>query len=243
VTVPIEWRELLKRQREIVLSKIRQTDMWLSFGLAFVGGYGDAASFVLAKTFTGHVTGNLVLGAIALAARDWRATLGHFSAIVTFLIGILLSTLIVRPLKKWLSWPLLPTILGIEVILIVAASLALASDVAHGFEIFVIFVSLALGLQNGAFRHVGGISVHTTYLTGMITTLVSTEAEKYSSEVVPPPVRVPDPKIGLLCGVWIAFMVGAGMGAEMVLHFKALGMLGAALLLITLIVHKHHREC
>ena len=31
---------------------------WLSCGLAFVGGYGDAASFILAKTFTGHVTGN-----------------------------------------------------------------------------------------------------------------------------------------------------------------------------------------
>ena len=56
-------------------SNIRQTDIWLSLGLAFVGGYGDAASFVLAKTFTGHVTGNLVLGAIAVAAQDWRATL------------------------------------------------------------------------------------------------------------------------------------------------------------------------
>jgi uncharacterized membrane protein YoaK (UPF0700 family) len=53
-----------------VPSYIRQTDTWLSFGLAFVGGYGDAAGFVLAKTFTGHVTGNLVLGAIAIAARS-----------------------------------------------------------------------------------------------------------------------------------------------------------------------------
>jgi len=51
-----------------VPSSIRQTDAWFSFGLSFVGGYGDAASLVLAKTFTGHVTGNLVLGAIAVAA-------------------------------------------------------------------------------------------------------------------------------------------------------------------------------
>jgi uncharacterized membrane protein YoaK (UPF0700 family) len=53
-----------------VTSNIRQTDTWLSLGLAFVGGYGDAAGFVIAKTFTGHVTGNLVLGAIAVAAHD-----------------------------------------------------------------------------------------------------------------------------------------------------------------------------
>ena len=216
-------------------SNIRQTDTWLSFGLAFVGGYSDAASFVLAKTFTGHVTGNLVLGAIAVAAHDWRAMLGHLSAIVTFFLGVFLSALIVCPLKSWASWPLLPIVMGIEVLLIVAASLVLASGVTHGIEIFVIFVSLALGLQNGAFRQAGGISVHTTYLTGMITSLISTEAEKYTSEAAPAPGKARDPQIALLCGIWIAFVVGAGTGAAMVLRFRALGMLGAALLLIALI--------
>jgi uncharacterized membrane protein YoaK (UPF0700 family) len=217
-----------------VLSNISQTGAWLSLGLAFIGGYGDAASFVLAKTFTGHVTGNLVLAAIAVAALDWRAVLGYLSAIVSFLMGIFVSALIVRPRKAWSSWPLLPTIMGMEVILIVITSLALASGVAHGIEIFVIFVSLALGLQNGAFRRVGGISVHTTYLTGMITSLIFAEADQYATKVVPPIVRAPDPKIDLLCGIWIAFVVGAGTGATMVLHFGAIGMLGAALLLIPL---------
>jgi uncharacterized membrane protein YoaK (UPF0700 family) len=218
-----------------VATNIRATDAWLTFGLAFVGGYSDAASFVLAKTFTGHVTGNLVLGAIAVAAHDWRAMLGHLSAIVIFFLGVFLSALIVRPLKSWASWPLLPIVMGIEVLLIVAASLVLASGVTHGIEIFVIFVSLALGLQNGAFRQAGGISVHTTYLTGMITSLISTEAEKYTSEAAPAPGKARDPQIALLCGIWIAFVVGAGTGAAMVLRFRALGMLGAALLLIALI--------
>jgi uncharacterized membrane protein YoaK (UPF0700 family) len=49
-----------------VLSNISQDDTLLSCGLAFVGGYADAASCILAKSFTGHVTGNLVLGAIAV---------------------------------------------------------------------------------------------------------------------------------------------------------------------------------
>ena len=217
-----------------MLSNIGQTNALLSLGLAFVGGYGDAASFVLTKTFTGHVTGNLVLAAIAVAALDWRALLGRVSAIVIFLIGIFVSVLLVRPLKVRPLWPSLRTIMGMEVILIVLASLALASGMAHGIEIFVIFVSLALGLQNGAFRHAGGISVHTTYLTGMITSLISTEGEKYASGVLPGSSRAPDPKIELLCGIWIAFVVGAGTGAAMVLHFGAFGMLGAGLLLILL---------
>jgi uncharacterized membrane protein YoaK (UPF0700 family) len=220
-----------------VLSNFSQTDMWLSLGLAFVGGYGDAAGFVLAKTFTGHVTGNLVLAAIAVAAHDWRAMLGPLLAVVTFLIGIFVSVLIVRPLKAWSSRPLLPAIMAIEIILILAASLALTSGV-HGVEIFVIFVSLALGLQNGAFRRAGGISVHTTYLTGMITSLISTEAEQYAPQGVPPPVSAHDPKISLLCGIWIAFVLGAGTGAAMVLHFGALGMLGAAVPLILLVLRE-----
>jgi uncharacterized membrane protein YoaK (UPF0700 family) len=220
-----------------VPSNIRQIDVWLALGLAFVGGYGDAASFVLAKTFTGHVTGNLVLGAIAVAAHDWRATLGRLSAIVTFLVGVVLSLVIARFLKAWPSLTLLPIVMGIEVILIVAASLALASSAAPQVEMFVILVSLALGLQNGAFRRVGGISVHTTYLTGMITSLISTEAEKYTSELAQLPAGASDPKIGLLCRIWIAFVLGAGTGAAMVFHFKGFGILGAAALLITLILH------
>jgi uncharacterized membrane protein YoaK (UPF0700 family) len=212
-------------------------DAWLSFGLAFIGGYGDAASFVLAKTFTGHVTGNLVLGAIAVAAQDWRAMLGHLSAIVTFLLGVALSTVIVRSLKAWPLLPSLPIIMGIEVILIVAAALALASGMAPRVEIFVIFVSLALGLQNGAFRRVGSISVHTTYLTGMITSLISTEAQKYTSGLPPTPAGAPDPQVGLLSRIWIAFVLGAGIGAAMVFHFKRFGILGAAVLLITLALY------
>jgi uncharacterized membrane protein YoaK (UPF0700 family) len=228
----------LPNVRRSVPSNINRTDAWISYGLAFVGGYGDAASFVLAKTFTGHVTGNLVLAAIAVAAHEWRAALGHISAIVTFLIGIFLSALIGRPHKEWSSWPLLPTVMGMEVILIVLASSALASGMARGIEIFVIFVSLALGLQNGAFRRAGGISVHTTYLTGMITSLISAEGEKYASGVLPVSSRAPDPKIELLCGIWIAFVLGAGTGAVMVLHFGAVGMLGAALLLIPLMLRE-----
>src|SRR6266478_7209041 len=215
-------------------SDVHPPDKWLSLGFALLGGYGDAAGFVLGKTFTGHVTGNLVLAPITLVAHDWRAALAHLSAVACFLAGIPLSVLIARLSAAWPFWQTLTTFLVIEVILIAAAYLALASRAASAVEIFVIFLSLALGLQNGGFRRTGGISVHTTYLTGMITSLISTEGEKYASGVLPVSSRAPKPKIELLCGIWIAFVVGAGTGAAMILHFGAVGMLGAALLLISL---------
>jgi uncharacterized membrane protein YoaK (UPF0700 family) len=37
----------------------------ISIGLAFVGAYADASSYLLARTFTGHLTGNCVLAAVS----------------------------------------------------------------------------------------------------------------------------------------------------------------------------------
>ncbi|MCU1298654.1 MAG: hypothetical protein JWO91_2932 [Acidobacteriaceae bacterium] len=205
-------------------------DKLLSFALAFIGGYGDAASMVLAKTFTGHVTGSLVLAAIALAAHEWRALLVHLLAVVFFLTGVLFGVLIGRALTASPSWQPLPTVVGIEVILTMTAYLALASRAGPGPEIFVVCMALTLGLQNGAFQRTGGISVHTTYLTGMITSLITTEAK------LPHPVTRPDPKASILSGIWLAFFLGAAMGADLTLQFKEVGILGATFVLIVIFV-------
>jgi len=41
----------------IAVSAVRLSNVWLFFGLALVGGYADAAGFLLANSFTGHATG------------------------------------------------------------------------------------------------------------------------------------------------------------------------------------------
>ena len=211
-------------------------DKWLSFGFALIGGYGDAAGFVLAKTFTGHVTGSLVLAAIALVAQDWRGVFTHFSAVACFLSGIPLSVLIARRSAAWTFWPTLTTVMAIEVILIVAGYLALAVHAPAAVEILVICLSLALGLQNGAFRRTGGISVHTTYLTGTITGLIATETDKLALRGTSVPATSPDPKFGLLWGIWAVFVLGAAIGAAAAFHFKERGILGSALILFAIIV-------
>lgn len=211
-------------------------DKGLSFGLAFVGGYCDAAGFILAKTFTGHITGSLVLGAITIAARDWRGALAHFSATACFLAGIPFSVLIARLAGAAPSLQVPRVAMGIEVVLILAAYFSLASHAASAIEIFIICLSLALGLQNGAFRRTGGISVHTTYLTGMITGLIAKETEEFAFRVTPRQPASLDPKFGLLCGLWSAFVLGAVLGAGAVFHFKAAGILGATLVLLGILV-------
>jgi uncharacterized membrane protein YoaK (UPF0700 family) len=209
----------------------RPADTWLYWVLGFVGGYGDAAGFVLARTFTGHATGNLVLGAIEIAAGDLRSALSHFSAVVAFLTGVFLGAWTMRPLKL----SRLSSVMAVELILILASPLFLSGHLA-GTASFVLCVSLALGLQNGAFRRAGGISVHTTYLTGMITSLISSEVEKYSAEPFPPAASTHNPKVVLIVQIWTAFVLGAIAGAAATFHFKQWGMFGIGLILLVLVL-------
>lgn len=209
---------------------------WLYLALGFVGGYGDAAGFVLARAFTGHATGNIVLGAVAAAAGNFSDALGHFSAVVVFLIGVFLGAWSMRPLKP----SRLSTVMTVELALILVSPLLLSAHFP-GAQIFVLCVSLALGLQNGAFRRAGGISVHTTYLTGMITSLVSSEAENYSSHLLRPTASVYNPKIALIAQIWIAFILGAISGATATFHFKQWGMFGIAVILLpTIFLHSNN---
>lgn len=214
--------------------EVRWQVTWLSFGLAFIGGYGDAASFILARTFTGHLTGNFVLTAISLAGGDWPNLFRRVMAIALFLTGIVLSVILERWVVRKSANSLLPVVLSLEIVLILTAYFLLTSPMTVRLELLVIFMSLALGLQNGAWREAGGITVHSTYLTGMVTNLLTTGAKKYIS----PSVRNSeiDGKVSLLCGMWIAFVLGAMVGAALVFRFQALGILGIIVVLLALII-------
>src|SRR6266481_3574979 len=218
------------------MSENEQINSWLSFGLAFVGGYCDAAGYALARTFTGHITGTLVLAAISVAGHDWRSFLRHVLAIVLFLSGVIFILVPDRFIAKAPSRFLLPIVMGVEIVLISTAYFALTSHLTAKFGLCVGCLSLALGLQNGAFGQAGGISVHTTYLTGMITSLLKTESERYSSQGTASDKPVSDQKVKLLGGIWLAFVVGATAGAGMVFWFGAPGLLGAAFLLLAMVI-------
>jgi uncharacterized membrane protein YoaK (UPF0700 family) len=218
------------------MSENHRSDSWLSFGLAFVGGYCDAAGYVLAKTFTGHITGALVLAAISVAGHDWRTFLRHFLAIALFLTGVVSILISERFIATTPSQFLLPVVMGVEVVLILTAYFALTSNLTARFALFVSCMSLALGLQNGAFSQAGGISVHTTYLTGMITSLLKAETQRHSSQTTAGNEPASDQKVRLLGGVWLAFVLGATVGAAMVFWLRTLGVVGAAFLLLVMVI-------
>jgi uncharacterized membrane protein YoaK (UPF0700 family) len=95
---------------------------------------------------------------------------------------------------------------------------------------------LALGIQNGALHKTDGISVHSTYMTGMVTTLMQKGFDQLFSE---------NPKkdyaeasvrhsIQVLGPMWMSFIFGAIAGALIVSAFHSIGLLGIILPLLLL---------
>jgi uncharacterized membrane protein YoaK (UPF0700 family) len=213
----------------------RDTAFGISIGLAFVGGYADASSYLLARTFTGHLTGNCVLAAVSAASKDWYLMLDRLLAVIVFLAGILIS-LILNFVPVRLRQYSLAIAMFIEVLLVVSASFFLVNR-ANG-ELFIGCMCLALGIQNGALNKTNGIGVHSTYMTGMVTTLLQKSFGRLSlnrSSKGDPPSDSARLTIQVLAPMWISFILGAFAGAVIVSSFNSIGLLGIALVLILLI--------
>jgi uncharacterized membrane protein YoaK (UPF0700 family) len=97
---------------------------------------------------------------------------------------------------------------------------------------------LALGIQNDALRKTNGFSVHSTYVTGMVTTLTQKSFQHFFATRSPEPDSAKHSTgaaIQVLAPMWTSFLSGALAGALMVASFHSVGLLGIVLLLIVLI--------
>jgi uncharacterized membrane protein YoaK (UPF0700 family) len=212
------------------------TGFGISIGLAFVGGYADASSYLLAGAFTGHLTGNCVLAAVSAANKDWYLTLDRLLAVIVFLAGILVSLILNRFVPVRLRQYSLAIAMFIELLLIASASLFLINRA--NTELFIVCMCLALGIQNDALHKTNGISVHSTYMTGMVTTLMQKSFDHLSSRRSLDEDSSRDSTrltIQVLAPMWISFIFGALTGAVIVSSFHSIGLLGILVPLALLI--------
>lgn len=189
--------------------------------LAAVGGYGDAASFLLVHCFTGHVTGNTVLAAIGLTARGghaWEPLL----AVCCFLSATALAQRLRSPAGQALGGTRFRYVLLLEIALL---SLGPWLLIDQRPALLIAAMCLSLGLQNGALSQADGIGLHTTYLSGSLTHLMRSlvqpgDAAAASRERKFIPVAV--------CG----FFAGAVCGSLMIVRAGPKGLWGMPVLLV-----------
>ncbi|MGA3223359.1 MAG: YoaK family protein [Acidobacteriaceae bacterium] len=189
--------------------------------LVAVGGYGDAASFVLVGCFTGHTTGNSVLAAIALA------TGGHLWEPILAVVCFLCATALAQRLRTSPDQPFgsrgFRYVLCAEILLVFVSPFMLMAQ--HRYA-FIACMSIALGLQNGAVSRTDGISLHTTYLTGTLTRLLSLLVEPGSANT-----SINKSEMRFIPLAWCAFVAGALCGGLTISHAGPKGVWGMPLLL------------
>jgi uncharacterized membrane protein YoaK (UPF0700 family) len=157
--------------------------------------------------------------------------------VIVFLSGILLNLIVNRLFAVRLRRYSLVIAMLMETMLFLGASLLLINQATH--ELFIVCMCLALGIQNGALNRTKGISVHSTYMTGMVTTLMEKSFDHYSSNRSrkEEPSKDSNPlAIQILASMWTSFIFGAVTGAVMVSLFRGIGLLGIVLTLVVLIV-------
>jgi hypothetical protein len=104
-------------------------------------------------------------------------------AVIVFLGGILFSLILNYFTPARLRHSSLTIAMFIEVLLFLSTSFFL-SNRANG-ELFIVSMCLALGIQNGALHKANGVSVHSTYMTGMVTALMQKSFDLLSAKRSP----------------------------------------------------------
>ncbi len=142
--------------------------------LSFAAGAVDIVGYLSAyHTFTAHMTGVTVhLGNAIFNRRVSDAALAAM-VLVSFICGSLVGRALIeigsrRKIRSIASWTL-----GIEAVLLAIV----ASQVLAGFtaefdprypKITLALLAIAMGLQTATITRVGALTVHTTFVTGMI---------------------------------------------------------------------------
>ncbi len=120
---------------------------------------------MLYKTFTGHVTGNLVFMMVAVAHREWHGVAQRFLAVLVFFAGTRAGFLLAATRR---SAGLL--LLGQAALLL--PLLFSATALTHFPTLGVALFCAALGLQNGVVTTIHNVSIHTTFVSGDFTKLL-----------------------------------------------------------------------
>jgi uncharacterized membrane protein YoaK (UPF0700 family) len=141
--------------------------------LTFVAGYVDIVGYLaLYQVFTANMTGNTVHFASNIVHSKWADAILAGSMIVTFVVGSILGRAIIeagarRGIRRIASAALL-----LEGILVGVAGLAPSQ--MHVFDVKIgclAALAFAMGLQTAALTRIGPLTVHTTFVTGMLNKL------------------------------------------------------------------------
>jgi uncharacterized membrane protein YoaK (UPF0700 family) len=184
----------------------------LLLAMTLVTGLVDAFSYlVLGHVFVANMTGNVVLLGFAIAGAPGFSIPASGGAILSFGLGALVGGKISTQIEQHRG-RLLSTAVGIQtVFFVIAVVLAALSDdrvtAAYRYPLIVV-LAVSMGIQNAAARKLAVPDLTTTVLT-MTITGIAADSEAAGGK---------GSKVGRRATAVAAMLVGALVGADLVIH-------------------------
>ena len=208
------------------------------------------------------MSGNSAALGSYLGLGDWHDAIHRLTPIPCFVVGVGLGTALIELAVRRGIRSSLSVALALEALLLLAFRLygtydfhvdAIHTTIAWHYGLLVALLAVPMGLQTAALQRVGGITVHTTFITAMLTN-VAREGVAYlfwqfdrrrggnaSAAEGIIPARPSFFRTMLMGGTWVAFIGGAVAGGLLIDHFKLNAMILPIAILVILIAYDQWR--
>jgi uncharacterized membrane protein YoaK (UPF0700 family) len=208
--------------------------------LTFAAGYVDVVGYLaLYQVFTANMTGNTVHFAINLMHSRWQDAMLAGSMVPIFVAGSIIGRAIIEVGARNRIRRIASLTLLIEALLIGFASLAPPHARVPDIEIGCLAaLAFAMGIQTAALTRIGPLTIHTTFVTGMLNKLaqlishsmfLAYDRLRGEKRVIDAEKKVRRQAF-FIFSIWLSYFVGAIVGTE------TEGVLGLRALFIPLVL-------
>jgi uncharacterized membrane protein YoaK (UPF0700 family) len=229
--------------------------------LASVAGFVDAVGFItLRGLFVAHMSGNSVKLGVDVGRGNLSAAAPAGIAVLLFVAGVAVGTVAAELASRRRLRSVAAVVLAIQAGLIVAfmaygstqlTDNAIAGHSLSGFYVLAALAVLSMGIQTSALRQLGGRTISTTYVTGVLTSFTQEaanylfwlrdregrdEQHSFLSHVLGLGSRRDSRSRALLLGaVWLAYAGGAVLGSLLDHHLELWALLVPLAVLVVVI--------
>jgi uncharacterized membrane protein YoaK (UPF0700 family) len=145
-------------------------DRQLASTLACVAGAINSAAFVAVGFFSANMTGNVSLLSNQVAMFRWGAAAFYLSIVVLFIVGAVVSTLLINEGRRRDFAGIFGMIILMEAALLVGVGFAdVWWPLSSRLPIVVLSLAFLMGLQNAVVTQISDARVRTTHVSGMAT--------------------------------------------------------------------------
>jgi uncharacterized membrane protein YoaK (UPF0700 family) len=158
----------------------RRTKAAVALGLTFAAGFVDIVGLLaIYKIFTAHVTGTTVRLGEQLVRGNWSAAAVAATVVLSFILGSIAGRVMIEVGSRGAIGRIASVTLSLEIALLICVAWwgnhALVRETVNtALAVTCSLLSMlaaAMGLQTATLTRVGPLTIHTTFVTGMINKL------------------------------------------------------------------------